>query len=698
MFLPDRGPRWAGNLKKLKLKNDIQVDRTGAVAIDSSGNIAADAKTFWSTSNTPDGNEVTLGGAGEQLSSSNANRKVYSDLGTNGALVNLTKANAVSYFGGDTALAAYMNVQEEELQSHIDWALGFDVDDENKNNLTTDKRHDLFADPLHSKPLVLNFGGNSNNQDVRIILGTNAGVLHMFDDDGESVAESWALMPNEFFPNIKPLRENFANTPKIYGIDGSPSAYLLDSDGDGTISAANGDKAWIFVGLRRGGNSYYALDITNPDSPSLKWRIDANNVGFSRLGQSWSRPKVINIRDVNSGILKPALVFGGGYSINKDSKVVGTPDNSGNAIYIVDADTGALIWSASPDNTTSKNTQVIAMADSIPASIAALDSDGDGITDRLYAADTGGNVWRVDMPGQDPFAQAAPWSVIQFASLGGETVSTDRRFFSEPAIARSYTSKTTTTTELDQDGNPIIDEQGNQRISYQYEEIPFEAVLIGSGNRVYPTDTHVDNKLFMLRDEAIITQSFTTQSLPEILTINDLVDYSADPYGGALSDQDKAELDLVVSNSKGWFVDLNASGEKSLSSATVVAGVAYYTSFTPSELSTDTSSCTLESGGGLLYALDLHLGTNIYNWRTIDIGDKVPDTPTVVIPESSDPNEPNKLLFVGVGDGEGGGTLVLCAAGQNCDPEPCEGENCPPKDVINLETMRTYIYIDEDNN
>jgi hypothetical protein len=55
-------------------------------------------------------------------------------------------------------------------------------------------------------------------------------------------------------------------------------------------------------------------------------------------------------------------------------------------------------------------------------------------------------------------------------------------------------------------------------------------------------------------------------------------------------------------------------------------------------------------------------------------------------------------LFIGVGDGEGGGTIIICGAGQNCDPDPCEGENCPPKDVINLETIQTYLYLNESNN
>ena len=46
MFVPDHGARWQGNLKKLKVTNGKQVDRTGAEAIDDSGNISKDAPSL----------------------------------------------------------------------------------------------------------------------------------------------------------------------------------------------------------------------------------------------------------------------------------------------------------------------------------------------------------------------------------------------------------------------------------------------------------------------------------------------------------------------------------------------------------------------------------------------------------------------------------------------------------------------------
>ena len=74
----------------------------------------------------------------------------------------------------------------------------------------------------------------------------------------------------------------------------------------------------------------------------------------------------------------------------------GGNDFMGNAIYIVDPEDGGLILSISGSGS-GADIQVSDMSYSITASISLLDSDADGIIDRLYAVDTGGQVWRVDL-------------------------------------------------------------------------------------------------------------------------------------------------------------------------------------------------------------------------------------------------------------------------------------------------------------
>ena len=514
-------------------------------------------------------------------------------------------------------------------------------------------------------------------------MGTNAGVLHMFDDNGESVDESWAFMPKEFFPNIKPLRDNYTATGKLYGIDGSPVVYLLDKNGDGSISSNNGDKAWVFFGLRRGGSSYYGLDISIPDAPKLLWHIDAGTAGFSELGQSWSQPQVGYSKvNTSGGVPQPVLIFGGGYAISKDTSGVGGSDTVGRAIYMVDAKTGTLKWSLTPAATSGVNTQFTAIEDSIPASIGILDSDADGMIDRLYAGDSGGNLWRVDMPEGSPNSAQTPWTVFQLAQLGGETNASDRRFFSQPAIVRTFIEETKSSS--------VTDEEGVTTTVISRQETPYEAILIGSGDRSTPSAGDTEDKFFMIKDANIFTRSFLSQDIPAPYTIENLYDYTNDPFGQTMTTQEQETLSLAVSQKSGWYVDFAGQGEKSMSAATAIAGVAYFNSFTPGDSSSN--NCELNAGSGLLYAVNLALGTKVYDWRTLNVGERVPDTPTIIIPPEASDETHSRLLFVGVGEGSGAGTLTLCDANDCCDGD-C-GPQDPP-DGISLKTMRTYLYVAE---
>ena len=71
----------------------------------------------------------------------------------------------------------------------------------------TDYRSDIFGDPLHSKPLAVTYT-ESGIDVVRLLVGTNAGFLHMFTDHGDNgsedsdnsddrVTENWAFIPEE---------------------------------------------------------------------------------------------------------------------------------------------------------------------------------------------------------------------------------------------------------------------------------------------------------------------------------------------------------------------------------------------------------------------------------------------------------------------------------------------------------------------
>ena len=126
----------------------------------------------------------------------------------------------------------------------------------------------------------------------------------------------------------------------------------------------------LIFGLRRGGRTYYALDVTTPTSPEILWIVDNDTLDFAELGQTWSTPSVGHL--ANGQIV---AVFGAGYDENRDFDV--TPDLVGRGVFMVDVFTGSLVWK----HTALEDSN---MDSSIPSDVAALDTSGNGYLDRLY--------------------------------------------------------------------------------------------------------------------------------------------------------------------------------------------------------------------------------------------------------------------------------------------------------------------------
>ncbi|WP_198782603.1 pilus assembly protein [Shewanella putrefaciens] len=612
MFLPGEGPRWSGNLKKLKVNSAGEIVGPGGVtnAIDTNGNIASSTCTYWNTcpANAPDGNKVNSGGVLPILRSTLKNRKLISLSGS--SLVDISSTNFVTNYS----------------QADLDWLYGVDVDDDNNNESSTDAREDIMGDPLHSKPLAINFG-SATVLDVRIIVGTNQGLVHMFKDSDAgstdysvgTVSESWAFIPNELWGNIPKLRDNTATgVHSVYGMDLSPVAYTE------TVNAAV-TKAWVFLGMRSGGSSYYALDISTPDSPSFKWMINSDTANFEDLGQTWSQPVVTSLK----GVSDPVLILGGGMASSQ---------GTGQAVYIVNANTGSYITKFTDSG-----------MGSIATKVAVLDSDNDGHTDRIYASDIIGNVWRMDLAGTD----MTKWTVFKFASIAG-TAPDNRMFFAEPVIAQ------TEFNNVHSDGTTL-----------SYQKVPYDAVAIGSGNRDHPLDVVTNDMFYIFQDRNVVTQNFDTA--PETLTVLDLYNVT---NAAPTSESDN----LAFGQKRGWYYDFVAKGEKSLSASLIFDGKVYFTSFVPPTNQTvdlDAGVCGF-SGQGRLYVFDLHKGTRTSSTLYYEVGERVPDTPQIVIPKPEDGKEAEAYV-IGVGKGE------------------CENGEC--KGTIGLgsglDTNKIYYHIDE---
>lgn len=507
--------------------------------------------------------------------------------------------------GSDTALWGLFGVASQaDFEAVVAWARGFEID--SSGVPTSNTQSWIMGDVLHSKPRVVNYGAlgsfSQNDPDQRILVGTNAGFVHMFGNDNGQ--EDWAFFPKELSDILNKRRINQVSTDNVYGVDLTPVVYRQDVNRDGTLDASAGDKAWAYFGLRRGGRLLYALDISSPDSPSFMWRVHPVRVGYAELGQTWSEPVITRIPGYvdNSGVAKPVAIFGAGYDLNKDAGGVGTPDSMGRGIFVADAETGALVRSVTPASGSLENVQETGLEHSVPGEVAILDSNGDELTDRIYFGDTGGNVWRVDLGSRVPDASdpTETWFVTKLADLGDGTVAGDRRFMQKPDIVR-----------ITLNGTPV------------------DALLLGSGDRTNPLAKDVDNFFYMLRDtqttayrEDAPTTAECNPSDPNNLpldkrcflpiTHNSLYDITDDPLNvGSQSQKDAAKQALAAS--AGWKLEMRGLGEKVSAESTTLFGTTIFDTFTPDNLVTNINVCEPTLGQSARYFVDIFDGGDFFD-------------------------------------------------------------------------------------
>ena len=612
-------PYWVGNVKKLRLEGAnvssslaTLVDANGVPAVAADGRIRFDALTFWTDAaslppadedagevNGRDGRVVARGGAGQKVPGfTSGNPQEANGLGGRTIYYDRTDSSLAA-FNVDPLVAASLQADFDvatvlEAGELIAYSRGLDIDDVDGDGEKAEARDWIFGDALHSRPLPMNYGSvggytDPNNPAIYIAVASNDGMLRMIRNTtgagAQSGEEVWAFMPRASMEAQKTLRANGVGMKHPYTLDGAPVALIYDKDQDGSISSGDGDRVFLYVGMRRGGKNYYALDVTNPESPDLMWTIEKGG-DFGELGLTFSTPRVGLVR-TGSGP-RPAVMFAGGYDVNKDKRgVVGSDDSEGNAIYVVDAETGDLIWKARGPNGGSSATvfEHNGMVDSIPSTLTVGDTNGDGFTDRIVVGDTGGNVWRADLAGDN----TGDWKVTRLAALGrhaggAPSIATDRRFFHRPDLV------------------PSKDRFGL-----------FDGVVIGSGNRADPLDKggQTENFMYMIKDRATAVGAGVNTGLAH----DDLGDVTSNCLqdGGC-----------VVNLAKGWRLEMEEPGEKVLATPLTITGKTFFTTYMPNS-GTGATACSPSEGAGRLYAVSFQDATAVVNYDTSDDGADNPD-------------------------------------------------------------------------
>ena len=564
---------WPGNLKKYRLRvaDGEVVDANDNLAVDpDTGYFVDTAQSFWSAE--VDGPDTTAGGAANLLPDPVA-RDVYTYLG-DPVLSAATNRIASTNLLIDDALLGIGQPGDPTRNDLINFILGLDVTDVDNDTIVDEPRYQM-GDPLHSKPVSIIYGGTVADPDIDdavIYFATNDGYLHAIDP--ATGVEMWSFIPPEFMDDQVELYTNAASANKHYGIDGNMTVQQLLKNNNGIVEPGEGEKVYLYFGLRRGGMSYYGLDVTNPDNPRLMWTLD--DASLPGVGQTWSTPMASRI-DILGGAQnaeKMVLIFGGGYDPTQDNNG-GSTDIQGNAIYIVDSVSGALLWHAS-DSGADRN--LAKMQYSIPSDVRVIDLNANQFADRLYVADMGGQVWRFDVHNGEPASSLITGGVI--AQLGGAPqdpppVAATRRFYYAPDVA-------------------LVNDAYNN----------FVHVGIGSGHRAHPNSEFTQDRFYALRDYTVFgtrTQAEYDGATPT--TDADLVDITDDVNA------------VVPIGSPGWRFELREGGwlgEKVLAEARTFDNQVFFTTFSP-EARASVDDCQPVLGTNRLYVLDVFNGAPVNN-------------------------------------------------------------------------------------
>jgi type IV pilus assembly protein PilY1 len=552
---------WRGYLKAYQRGSDglVPVDSNG-VPCSAAGNGCLASALLWD--------------AGEQLRlKSPADRTIKTVV--SGSLTDFTTSNVSAALLGVSTTA--------DRDKIVGFIRGVDTYDEDADGNATEDRAWKLGDIFHSTPVLVTppFLASSDSSYIAfkqanasrttvVIGGANDGMLHAFrESDGE---ELWAFIPPNLLSSLKNLTVS-SNEHSFY-VDGSPVA--------ADIKIGSTWKTIVIFGERRGGTSYYALDITDPTNPQYLWSFTD-----TKMGETWSIPAVGKVK-MADGTTKFVGFIGGGYN---------TPQNnaSGKAVFAINLADGTKLWEYYNATGSSDDRQY--MNFSIPGDASAIDLSNDGFIDKVYIGDVGGQLWKFDTS-----AAATLSSGLVNNWVGKRMFTAPLTGTNPPATGEYYPAQAIYGAPI-----PALDDLGNVWVYF------------GTGDRNHPNNNST-NRFYGIKDNVGMTNGspLTESSLSNVT--------SAD-----------------ATASQGWYFTL-ASNEKVLAAADVFNRVVFFSTFTPtSVVACDTGGGTaklyavqmLTGYGAIDFATGYALtSTSSSQARSTTIGTGIPSSPIMVVTDT----------------------------------------------------------------
>ena len=446
------------------------------------------------------------------------------------------------------------------------------------------ERGAILGDLVHSGPVfvgapesnwpdVAPFPGSvgTTYSEYRLAQAARPGVIHVGGNDGmlhgfaqASGNEILGYIPNALFSTGALDGMHYLSDPAYahrYSVDLTPSvadAYIK--------STALGTTSWKTIlvgGLRGGGRGLFALDVTNPalfsealSAPARTVMWEFTSTDDADLGHTFSRPSIVPLEGPSNSI-RWAAVVGNGYN----------DLGSGQAKLFVIFLEGGLdgTWTSGTDyieittgvgDTTNRNGL------STPA---VIDSDGDGLADRVYAGDLEGNVWAFDLSGSN----TGNWEV---AYKQGPT---PKPLFTAPA------NQQITST-------PVI--VRNSAIPTSSPNSPNTMVVFGTGQYLTAGDvTTTDTQaMYGVWDSG-------TRELAQGDLVQQTIGYGTSTggvFGRTLTDNA-----VNFASDYGWYMELPDSGERLVTDPVIRGDLVFFNTMMP-----DSNPCNFGGSGWLMAA------------------------------------------------------------------------------------------------
>ncbi|MBL0394854.1 PQQ-binding-like beta-propeller repeat protein [Ramlibacter monticola] len=399
-----------------------------------------------------------------------------------------------------------------------------------------------------------------------VYVAANDGMLHAFD--ALTGQERWAFVPSAVLPEMYRLADVDYATKRRYFVDGTPEIGDICPKAPAATCSGSEWRTIIVGGLNQGGKSYYALDITNPTSPTLLWEFTNSNLGFS-----YGNPRITKL---SNGTW--VVIVASGYN-NADG--VGR-------VFVINAKTGALI------NTISTGVGTAAE----PSGLAKLqarapNAASNNTVEEVYGGDLLGNLWRFDVNN----TVGAPGTDAQLLVQLRDAAGNPQPITSKPVVAAVAS-------------NPMV--------------------IVGTGRYLGQTDLTDTRQqtMYAVKDKLDSTTLATPRQSGSNFVQQTLVEQEC-PQGSPLTVCTPGQQVRTVTASpvdwgvkNGWFVDLALQGERSVTDATLAVGTLVFTTIKPQPPSTAlivgcSGESSLVDAKSFLYFLDYLTGGPVQGTRNV---------------------------------------------------------------------------------